>query len=201
MHAPSVTIRQPTDCLRKLSLVNGKLLLYVRNSCATTAHSASTHMKIGEQIRARREQLGVSVNELANRAGVSAQAVRYWESSRSFPGKSKAPGVEAALSFTLDWTEGKRVNPAQPQMASLVNREDVELLLVLGRLPEPFKKLIGDLARMHLAAVAGGKQNFSSRNKEKARPEFKETKSGANVAKRLSAAAIKRPAVRKTAAR
>lgn len=158
-------------------------------------------MKIGEQIRARREQLGVSVNELANRAGVSAQAVRYWESSRSFPGKSKAPGVEAALSFTLDWTEGKRVNPAQPQMASLVNREDVELLLVLGRLPEPFKKLIGDLARMHLAAVAGGKQNFSSRNKEKARPEFKETKSGANVAKRLSAAAIKRPAVRKTAAR
>lgn len=145
-------------------------------------------MKIGEQIRARREQLGVSVNELANRAGVSAQAVRYWESSRSFPGKSKAPGVEAALSFTLDWTEGKRVNPAQPQMASLVNREDVELLLVLGRLPEPFKKLIGDLARMHLAAVAGGKQNFSNKAREESKSSFSVSKEAPKVVSKHTAA-------------
>jgi transcriptional regulator with XRE-family HTH domain len=158
-------------------------------------------MKIGEQIRARREQLGVSVNELANRAGVSAQAVRYWESSRSFPGKSKAPGVEAALSFTLDWTEGKRVNPAQPQMASLVEREDVELLLVLGRLPEPFKKLIGDLARMHLAAVAGGKQGFSTRIREESKASFSSGKEAPKVGKQKSVAAQKRPATRKAATR
>lgn len=158
-------------------------------------------MKVGEQIRARREQLGVSVNELAKRVGVSAQAVRYWESSRSFPGKSKAPDVESALSFSLDWTEGKRINPAQPQMASLVDRGDVELLLTLSRLPAPFKQLMGELARMHLSAVAGGKKNFSSTKAEDARKSFKDIGEVVRSAKQKSSPAVKRPAVRKTAAR
>jgi transcriptional regulator with XRE-family HTH domain len=158
-------------------------------------------MKIGEQIRARREQLGVSVNELAKRVGVSAQAVRYWEISRSFPGKSKAPDVESALSFSLDWTEGRRVNPAQPQMASLVDRGDVELLLTLSRLPAPFKQLMGDLARMHLSAVAGGKQNFSGKKTEMAKGSFKDKGEVPRIAKQKSISAIKRPAVRKAAAR
>jgi transcriptional regulator with XRE-family HTH domain len=157
-------------------------------------------MKVGEQIRARREQLGVSVNELAKRVGVSAQAVRYWESLRSFPGKSKAPDVESALSFTLDWTEGKRANQAQPQMASLVDRGDVELLLTLSRLPEPFKRLMGELARTHLSAIAGGKSNFSSRNKEKPKSAFKDNQNGvAGGGKKQAASTRKRPAVRKTA--
>lgn len=158
-------------------------------------------MKIGEQIRARREQLGVSVNELAKRVGVSAQAVRYWESLRSFPGKSKAPDVESALSFSLDWTEGKRANQTQPQMASLVDRGDVELLLTLSRLPEPFKQLMGELARTHLSAIAGGKTNFSSRNKEKPKSAFKDNQDGVAGGNKQAASARKRPAVRKTATR
>lgn len=158
-------------------------------------------MKVGEQIRARREQLGVSVNELAKRVGVSAQAVRYWESSRSFPGKSKAPDVESALSFSLDWTEGKRVNPAQPQMASLVDRGDVELLLTLSRLPAPFKQLMGELARMHLSAVAGGKKNFSVKKTETARNAFKDASEAPKIAKQKSVATVKRPAVRKAVTR
>lgn len=158
-------------------------------------------MKIGEQIRARREQLGVSVTELAKRVGVSTQAVRYWESSRSFPGKSKAPDVESALSFSLDWAEGKRVNPAQPQMASLVDRGDVELLLTLSRLPEPFKQLMGELARVHLSAIAGGKKNFSSRSTEEPKGSFKETGTGVKIASKKSTASVKRPAVRKASSR
>ena len=158
-------------------------------------------MKIGEQIRARREQLGVSVNELAKRVGVSAQAVRYWESSRSFPGKSKAPDVESALSLSLDWTEGKRVNAAQPQMASLVNREDVELVLTLSRLPDSFKKLIGDMARMHLSAISGSNKNFSGKRTEEPMAPFKETKKGATVGKRTPSQALKRASVRKAAAK
>lgn len=157
-------------------------------------------MKVGEQIRARREQLGVSVNELAKRVGVSAQAVRYWESSRSFPGKSKAPDVESALSFSLDWTEGKRVNPARPHMASLVDRGDVELLLTLSRLPAPFKQLMGELANMHLSAVAGGKQNFSAIKKEEEKTSFHNIEA-VRGAKHKSTPAVKRPAVRKAAAR
>lgn len=158
-------------------------------------------MKVGEQIRARREQLGVSVNELAKRVGVSAQAVRYWESSRSFPGKSKAPDVESALSFSLDWTEGKRVNPARPHMASLVDRGDVELLLTLSRLPAPFKQLMGELAHMHLSAVAGGRQNFSGTKTEEARGSFKDTSEASGSAKQKPISAVKRVAVRKAAAR
>lgn len=157
-------------------------------------------MQIKEQIRARREQLGVSVSELARRVGVSAQSVRHWESGRSFPGKSKAPHVESALSFTLDWTEGKRTSAAQPQMAALVAQGDIDLLLLLCRLPTPFKDLMTDMARMHLAAIVGDKKGFSGKASEQPAPPFNEKEEGQKHGTREQSAG-KRPAPRKKAAR
>lgn len=160
-------------------------------------------MKIKDQIRARREQLGVSVNELANRVGVSSQAIRYWESGRSFPGKSKAPSVESALSFVLDWTEGKKAAAIKPQMAALVSQEDIDLLLLLSRLPVSFKELIASVANAHLAAITGTKKAFSAIESGRKQTSFnqpEESRASGSTLK-TTKAATKSPSTRKKAAR
>lgn len=144
-------------------------------------------MQIKDQIRARREQLGVSVAELAKRVGVSGQAIRHWESGRSFPGKSKAPFVETALSFTLDWTEGRKASAAQPQMAALIEQGDIDLLLLLCRLPAPFKALLTELAQMQLGAIVGKREGFASKEVEQPKPAFGQKE-------RNNAAAVQHPA-------
>lgn len=120
-------------------------------------------MKVKDQIRTRREQLGISIDELARRLEVSGQAVRHWESGRSFPGKNKAGALEAALSITLDWTEGARPVSTGNAMAALVNHADIDLLLLICQLPPPAKQLIGDLVRMHLTALEGGRKAFADK--------------------------------------
>lgn len=143
-------------------------------------------MQIKDQIRARREQLGISVAELAKRVGVSGQAIRHWESGRSFPGKSKAPSVETALSFTLDWTEGRKASAVQPQMAALIEQGDINLLLLLCRLPAPFKALLTELAQAQLDAIVGKREGFASKETEQSRLAFSQ--------KERNAAAVQQPA-------
>lgn len=118
-------------------------------------------MKIKDQIKARREQLGISVGELAKRVGVSGQSVRFWESGRSFPGKSKAPAVEAALSMTLDWTEGSRAAVNRPNMSGLIDPADLDLLIQICRLPPTVKDLISRLIRAQLVALDHGRAGFN----------------------------------------
>lgn len=118
-------------------------------------------MKVSEQIRARREQLGLTIDDLARRLEVSGQAVRHWENGRSFPGKGKAAALESALSMTLDWTEGARPVQSNNAMSALVNHADIDLLLLICRLPPQAKQLISDLVRMHLTALEGGRKAFS----------------------------------------
>lgn len=109
-------------------------------------------MKIKDQIRIRREALGMSMKELADRVGVTEQAVRHWEGGRSFPGKKKTSLVEQALSFTIDWSEGSPVAEGRTA-AAMVDQQDMELLLVIARLPRRAKEVIGEMARMHADAV------------------------------------------------
>lgn len=156
-------------------------------------------MQIKDQIRARREQLGVSVPELARRVGVSGQAIRHWENGRSFPGKSKAPLVESALSFTLDWTEGRRAESVGPQMAALVQQGDMDLLMLLCRLPAPFKGLMTDMAKMHLAAIIGEKKPFSTKVSEQSTKSFSTKEQGASRVAAKSGS--KGPRVQKTGTR
>lgn len=120
-------------------------------------------MKVKDQIKARREQLGMTIDELARRLEVSGQAVRHWESGRSFPGKAKAGALEAALSITLDWTEGARPISSGTAMSALVNRDDIDLLLLICQLPTQAKELIADLVRLHLTALEGGRKAFSDK--------------------------------------
>lgn len=122
-------------------------------------------MKIKDQIRARREQLGISVTELAKRVDVSSQSVRYWESGRSYPGKAKVQALEAALSATLDWSEG--VTRKGKDVTALMEQKDIELLLLISRLPVGFKNLFGEMARLHLAEMDKSRPAFSVREADK----------------------------------
>lgn len=85
--------------------------------------------------------LRVSVKQLAEQLGVSDQTVRHWLSGRSFPGKGKAPALEDALSFKLDYSQGAT---AHPPVADA--REDVAGLLAITRLPPSIKKLVFEFA-------------------------------------------------------
>lgn len=114
-------------------------------------------MKIKDQIRARREQLGVSIVQLAERLGVTDQAVRYWEAGRSNPGKRMAQRLEEQLDFSLDWTEGARHSGDRSTINALIDQNDIDLLLLICRLPFDAKNLLGEFARVHLRALEGRK--------------------------------------------
>ena len=134
-------------------------------------------MKVSDQIKIRREQLGVSVNELAKRLGVSGQSIRHWEHGRSYPGKAKIAALETALSFTLDWTEGTRAAAGRPGVSALIDQADIDLLLLICRLPPPAKVLMADLVKMHIAALDGGRKAFADRATEDSVPAFSQTSS------------------------
>lgn len=132
-------------------------------------------MKVSDQIKIRREQLGVSVNELAKRLGVSGQSVRHWEHGRSYPGKAKIAALETALSFSIDWTEGTRAAAGRPGVSALIDQADIDLLLLICRLPPPAKVLMADLVKMHVTALDGGRKAFSERATEGSVPAFSQT--------------------------
>lgn len=119
-------------------------------------------MKVSHQIRHQRESLGLSVGEVASKVGVTEQAVRHWESGRSYPSKAKARDVERALEFSIDWSEGERsAGEGMGSSAAMINPKDLDLLLLLCRLPGDFKRSIEEIAGLHLKAIEG--RRFSER--------------------------------------
>ena len=119
-------------------------------------------MKVSHQIRHQRESLNLSVSEVASRVGVSDQAVRHWESGRSYPSKAKAREIERALEFTIDWSEGERsAGEGLGSSTAMINPRDLDLLLLLCRLPGDFKRSLEEVASLHLKAIEGGR--FSER--------------------------------------
>jgi transcriptional regulator with XRE-family HTH domain len=107
-------------------------------------------MQVKDQIQLRREQLGLTMKQLADRVGVTEQAVRHWESGRSFPGKSKMSLVEQALNFSLDWSEGAHRGDHRKTARDIVDEADVKLLLLISRLPPKLKALLSQLATAYL---------------------------------------------------
>lgn len=110
-------------------------------------------LQIKDQIRVRREALGLDMSQLAMRVGVTEQAVRHWENGRSYPSKSKIRLLEEVLSFTMDWSEGANPVTGASTAAAMIDQRDVDLLLVICQLPLRAKQLLSDIARMHLEAV------------------------------------------------
>jgi transcriptional regulator with XRE-family HTH domain len=108
-------------------------------------------MKVKDQIRIRREALGMTMKELGDRVGITEQAVRHWESGRSWPGKTKLRLVERALSFTIDFSEGVARTPRSAM--SMVDPVDHEMLVVIARMPKHAKEVFSEMARIYVEAV------------------------------------------------
>jgi transcriptional regulator with XRE-family HTH domain len=108
-------------------------------------------MKVKDQIRIRREALGMTMKELGDRVGVTEQAVRHWENGRSWPGKTKLRMVERALSCTIDFSEGVARSPRTAM--SMVDPADHDLLVVIARMPKHAKDVFAEMARIYVEAV------------------------------------------------
>lgn len=110
-------------------------------------------MQVKDQIRVRREALGITMHELGQRVGVTEQAVRHWESGRSYPSKAKTTLLEKALSFSIDWSEGANRGKASATAAAMIDPDDINLLVTICQLPLRAKQVIEELANIHLEAV------------------------------------------------
>jgi len=60
-------------------------------------------MTIGERIKERRKDLGMTQNELAEKLGVSFQAVSKWENETSLPDTAMFPALSSVLDVSLDY--------------------------------------------------------------------------------------------------
>lgn len=71
---------------------------------------------IGERIKYHRKRLGMTQEQLADRIGVSAQAVSKWENNLSCPDISILPELAALFGITVDELLGKNepVHEAEP---------------------------------------------------------------------------------------
>ena len=130
-------------------------------------------MKVSHQIRSRREAIGMSLQELAQKTSVTEQAVRHWESGRSYPGKAKARLVEQVLGFNIDWTEGIRGAGEQASATAMINPRDLDLLLTICKLPADMKGVMEQLANLHLRAIEGSR--FHERETTRPIEAFRET--------------------------
>lgn len=116
-------------------------------------------MQVKDQLKIRMEQLGVSVGELATRLRVSNQTVRHWLNGRSFPGKRKAPLVERALSFKLDYSEGSI--SVDKTIESTLKEADLQMIRAYSHLPPEVKLLFARLAEAYTNVGAEGERDES----------------------------------------
>ena len=65
---------------------------------------------LGARVRARRDKLGITQNELARLTGVTFQAVSKWERGENAPDISLLPALAGALRVSTDWLLGTELS-------------------------------------------------------------------------------------------
>lgn len=60
-------------------------------------------MAFNEQLRARRQELGLTQKELANAAGLGVRAIAYLESGQRYPTADTARKLAEALNTSVDY--------------------------------------------------------------------------------------------------
>ncbi len=94
-------------------------------------------LKIAETIRRLRREHNMTQNELADRLGVSYQAVSRWENESSYPDIELLPAIAALFGVTVDYLLG-----------SAEKRAGKEQWEILNRLEDPAERL-ARLRQMH----------------------------------------------------
>lgn len=112
-------------------------------------------MLVKDQLKVRMAQLKMPVSELAKRVGVTGQSVRHWVDGRSFPSKAKCNLIEEALSFKLDFSEGKSTQSITVEQT--LKQTSVNTLLAIDKLPLDVQLLFARLAEEFVALQAASK--------------------------------------------
>lgn len=112
-------------------------------------------MLVKDQLKIRMDQLGMSVNELAKRVGVSSQSVRHWLGGRSFPAKSKCNLIEEALTFKLDFSEGESAQSITVEQT--LKQTSINTLISISRLSLKNQLLLAKLVDAMLELQQGAK--------------------------------------------
>ncbi|ELI2614234.1 helix-turn-helix domain-containing protein [Salmonella enterica] len=109
---------------------------------------------LGERIRARRKELGMTQKDLAKEVNVSMAAVSLWEKGESTPGANKLELISNALKCKLKWLVAgddieiwetdESANPTDPDDLS-------KLRLILDLIPENKRKEVLAFAAQKLA--------------------------------------------------
>ena len=128
--------------------------------------------KIGHRISALRRSRGMTQTELAERLGISFQAVSSWERGNAMPDIAKLPELARMFGVTIDWLLGspeavpdqpeaevapveERAVPTQPAALPLVPEEsaapETEAVVPDSLLPFLSEELVAELARKHRA--------------------------------------------------
>ncbi|EHL9624030.1 helix-turn-helix domain-containing protein [Salmonella enterica subsp. enterica serovar Bonariensis] len=98
-------------------------------------------MTLGQRIRQRRKQIGLSQNKLSKAAGVSDSSISLWESDTTAPRGENLHKLAEILQCSPTWIlfgdEDKSPEPPLPPgTQSQMTEEELELLQLYRSLPE-----------------------------------------------------------------
>lgn len=96
---------------------------------------AMDHGDVGSRIRLRRQELGWTQSELADRVDVHTATVRAWELNRNFPGRHQGR-LEAVLRIRLDgspWEDPEERKLWALNLPTSTKRELVAHYRMIGR--------------------------------------------------------------------
>ena len=94
-------------------------------------------MNPGSRIQALRKQQGLSQEELADRLGLSRQAIGKWESGSSMPSIDNLIELSSILQTSVDYLlTGREPEPLSKESESVISAETLQALLAEQK--EPF---------------------------------------------------------------
>lgn len=87
-------------------------------------------MNLGSRIQALRKQQGLSQEELADRLGLSRQAIGKWESGSSMPSIDNLIELSSILQTSVDYLlTGREPEPLSKESESVISAETLQVLL------------------------------------------------------------------------
>ena len=107
-------------------------------------------MVLGNRIRDRRIELGMTQEELGNAIGVSRAAICEYEKSSRMPKIDKVSKLASALNLEVGYLLGQDVNivSEDTNLQMKLPKEDLKLLSELKKNKKLYLALINDPARM-----------------------------------------------------
>ena len=87
-------------------------------------HKISNMERIGERIKRKREQIGLQLNELAKKVGISSSALSQIEKAKAFPTIITLKNIAEHLNSTV----GELIGENESENMPLVRRKEVRLI-------------------------------------------------------------------------